>query len=224
MGEALAGELEAARAEVADLLAGLQAKPTVKSATDAAAQLDAWKATVAGAASGARAKAETASEAHPGGEVAAGVRVRIVSLGQDGEVVETDGETALVMAGPLKIRRPVADLLPLRGKAREAALGRTRAERLAAAEEARPGTARSAERRLDVRGMRVEELLREVERFLDGLYAEGEAECAVLHGHGTGALKQALRDRLSASPYVAAFRSGDRHEGGDAVTVITLRR
>jgi DNA mismatch repair protein MutS2 len=81
-----------------------------------------------------------------------------------------------------------------------------------------------AERRLDVRGLRVEELLREVERFLDGRYAEGEPECVILHGHGTGALKQALRDHLSSSPYVGAFRAGDRHEGGDAVTIVSLRR
>jgi DNA mismatch repair protein MutS2 len=224
MGEALAEDIEAARAEVAELLAGLQARPSVRAATDAAAKLEAWKATVAGAARSAQAKAEAGPEIVSGGEVVRGSRVRIVSLGQEGEVVEVDGESALVRAGPLKVRRPVSDLLPLRGKAREAGLGRSRGERLAAAEEARPDAPRSAERRLDVRGLRVEELLREVERFLDARYAEGEAECAILHGHGTGALKQALRDHLSSSPYVSSFRPGDRHEGGDAVTVVTLRR
>ena len=72
--------------------------------------------------------------------------------------------------------------------------------------------------------MRVDELLREVERFLDARYTEGEAQCTILHGHGTGALKQALREHLGASPYVGAFRRGEDHEGGDAVTVVTLRR
>ncbi len=224
VGDALAAEVEAARAEVAELLAGLQARPSVKAATDAARQLDAWHATVASAARGTQAKAEAGPEALPGAAVEPGMRVRIVSLGQEGEVVEVDGGNALVRAGALKVRRPVADLLPLRGKARDAGLARTRAERLIAAEEARPGAPRSAERRLDVRGLRVEELLREVERFLDARYAEGEAECLVLHGHGTGALKEALREHLLGSPYVAAFRPGDRHEGGDAVTVVTFRR
>jgi DNA mismatch repair protein MutS2 len=224
MGEALAEEIEAARGEVADLLAGLQAKPTVKAATDAAAKLEAWRATVSDAARTAQARVEAGPELAPGETIAPGVRVRIVSLGQDGEVVELDGESALVRAGPLKVRRPVSDLVPLRGKAKAAALGRTRAERLSAAEGARPDAPRSAERRLDVRGFRVEELVRAVDRFLDGLFAGGEAECLVLHGHGTGALKQALREHLAASPYVAAFRPGDRHEGGDAATVVTLRR
>jgi DNA mismatch repair protein MutS2 len=70
----------------------------------------------------------------------------------------------------------------------------------------------------------VEELLREVDRFLDALYAEGAPECVILHGHGTGALKHSLREHLAASAYVGTFRPGDRHEGGDAVTVVRLRR
>jgi DNA mismatch repair protein MutS2 len=224
MGQALADEIDAARAEVADLLASVQAQPSVRTATEAQKKLDAWRATVAGAARSAQAKAEAGPEAIPEAEVKPGVRVRIVSLGQEGEVVEVDGAAALVRAGPLKIRRPVSDLLPLVGKARGADLGRTRAERISAAAEKRPDALRLAEARLDVRGLRVEELLRAVERFLDARYADGEAECLILHGHGTGALKQALRDHLASSPYVGSFRAGDRHEGGDAVTVVSLRR
>jgi DNA mismatch repair protein MutS2 len=102
-------------------------------------------------------------------------------------------------------------------------MARSLDERLAAAEEARAGRVLGPERRLDVRGMRVEELLREVDALLDRLLAAGEADCLVLHGHGTGALKQALRDHLSRSPYVASFRAGEDQEGGDAVTVVTLR-
>jgi DNA mismatch repair protein MutS2 len=72
--------------------------------------------------------------------------------------------------------------------------------------------------------MRVEDLLREVDAFLDRLFADGAVDALILHGHGTGALKQALRDHLASSPYLASFRPGDRHEGGDAVTVVLLRR
>jgi DNA mismatch repair protein MutS2 len=224
LGEELAGELEAARGEVAALLASLQAKPTVKEVTQAAAQLEGWRAQVAGAARAADAQAKAGPEAMPGAAVARGARVRIVSLGQEGEVLEVLGGEALVRAGSLKVRRPVGDLLPLRGKAAAApGLGRGRAERLDAAGEARAAAPSHPERRLDARGLRVEELLRAVDAFLDRLFAEGAPDCVVLHGHGTGALKAALRDHLAASPYVGAFRSGDRHEGGDAVTVVTLR-
>ncbi len=209
---------------MAELLAGLQAQPSVKSATEAQRQLETWRATVAGAARTAQAHAEAGPEAAPGAELKPGVRVRIVSLGQEGEVVEVEGANALVRAGSLKVRRPLADLLPLRGKAKDVALAKSRAERLSAAADARPDAPRLSETRLDVRGLRVDELLREVERFLDARYADGESECLILHGHGTGALKQALRDHLSSSPYVGSFRAGDRHEGGDAVTLVSFRR
>ena len=224
VGAAIADELDAARGEVAELLAALQAQPSVKKASEAVAQLEAWKAQVAGATKRAAAQAETAAEALPGGELKPGVRVRIASLGQEGEVLSVDGRQALVQAGALKVRRPLADLVALTGSARQAKLGMSAAARLARAEEARPDTVRLEERRLDVRGLRVEELRREVERFLDRLYADGEPQCLILHGHGTGALKLALREALSTSPYVAAHRRGDQHEGGDAVTIVTLAR
>jgi len=224
LGAAVAEELEAAREEVAELLASLQAQPTVRKATEAAAKLGAWKAQVGGATKVAEAKAAAADEALPGGEVKPGVRVRIASLGQEGQVLEVDGKQAVIQAGSLRVRRPLSDLVPLTGQARQARLAISAAERLAAAAEARPDAPRLADRRLDVRGLRVEELLREVERFLDRLYAEGERDCLVLHGQGTGALKQSLRAALGASPYVGSFRPGDQQEGGDAVTVIVFRR
>jgi DNA mismatch repair protein MutS2 len=225
MGEALVDELEAARGEVARVLAELQSKPSVKKAADTQRQLDEWRETVRRGAQGAKARAETVQESLPGGGIAPGARVRVVSLGKDGEILETDGEEALVRIGGLKMRRPVADLLALQGKARPApSMARSRSEKLAAAEAAAGATAPALPGRLDVRGLRVDELLREVDRFLDRLYSEGEAECLILHGHGTGALKQALRDHLSASPYVASFRRGEDHEGGDAVTLVSVRR
>ena len=103
-------------------------------------------------------------------------------------------------------------------------MARSRQDRLRAAEEARPAAVTGGSRRLDVRGMRVDELVREVERFLDGLYTEGAADALFLHGHGTGALKEALRAHLRASPYVASFRAGETHEGGDAVTLVAMKR
>jgi DNA mismatch repair protein MutS2 len=223
LGREVAAEIDAARAEVADLLAGLQAAPSVKRATEAARQLDAWRETVERSAR--RADAQARAGAEPGGELRRGARVRLASLGQEGEVLELLGDEALVRVGSLKVRRPLADLVPLRGPAPAApGFARSRGERLEAAEELRPAELRLPERKLDARGLRVEELLREVDRFLDALYAEGAPECVILHGHGTGALKHSLREHLAASAYVGTFRPGDRHEGGDAVTVVRLRQ
>ncbi|HZZ83621.1 MAG TPA: Smr/MutS family protein [Anaeromyxobacteraceae bacterium] len=219
----MAEEVEAARQVVAELLAEVQAAPTVRKATEAARQLDEWAGAMQKAEKVAAAQARSVPEALPAAELRRGVRVRIASLGGEGEVLEVDGGEALVQAGPLKMRRPLSDLIPLRGKAQGAKLAKSREEKLARAEDARPAGLASRDSRLDVRGMRVEELVRAVERFLDQLYAGGEAECVILHGHGTGALKSSLRELLGSSPYVASFRRGDRHEGGDAVTVVSLR-
>ncbi|MEY2668943.1 MAG: hypothetical protein RJA59_1581, partial [Pseudomonadota bacterium] len=220
----LADEVEAARDEVRRVLAGLQSAPTVRKATEASQKLEEWSGSLEKASRVAVSQAAAAPEAAPGGAVLPGVRVRVASLGQEGEVLELAGDEAVVQLGALRIRRPLSDLLPLRGKAKGATLARAREDRLRAAEQARPAPLASGSRRLDVRGMRVDELLREVDGFLDRLFGEGATDAVIFHGHGTGALKEALRDHLKESPYVGAFRRGDPQEGGDAVTVCAFRR
>jgi DNA mismatch repair protein MutS2 len=74
--------------------------------------------------------------------------------------------------------------------------------------------------RLDLRGFRVDEALNTLEKQLDLASLKNVQEITVIHGHGTGALKSALREYLSISPYVAKFRSGEASEGGDGVSVV----
>ncbi|HET8725358.1 MAG TPA: Smr/MutS family protein, partial [Anaeromyxobacteraceae bacterium] len=199
------------------------AAPSVRKAGEAARKLEEWSAAMGGASRVAASQAAAAPEVAEGIELAPGIRVTVASLGQEGEVVEVSGTEALVRLGALRIRRPVTDLIPLRGRAKGAALARNRSDRMRAAEAARAAPFATAARRLDVRGMRVEELVREVDAFLDRLLSEGAPDAVILHGHGTGALKQALRDHLQGSPYVASWRPGDVQEGGDAITWVGLR-
>lgn len=77
--------------------------------------------------------------------------------------------------------------------------------------------------RLDIRGKTVEDGLDALELFLDQASLAGFAEVSVIHGHGTGALKSAVRDFLKTSPYVKTFRPGGDGEGGDGISVIDLR-
>lgn len=75
---------------------------------------------------------------------------------------------------------------------------------------------------LDLRGLKVEDALDELENYLDKASLANLACVTVIHGHGTGALKSTVREFLSTSPYVAKFRVGEDAEGGDGVSVIDI--
>jgi len=76
---------------------------------------------------------------------------------------------------------------------------------------------------LDLRGYRVEEALDEVEAYLDKASLANLSPVYIIHGHGTGALKQAVRSFLDTSPYVAKYRPGEDTEGGDGVSVVDIK-
>jgi DNA mismatch repair protein MutS2 len=79
------------------------------------------------------------------------------------------------------------------------------------------------QRTVDVRGHAVDEALDYVTAALDRATLEGAPSLRIIHGHGTGKLKARLRTYLKESPYVAHARPGDRAEGGDGVTIVTMR-
>ena len=75
---------------------------------------------------------------------------------------------------------------------------------------------------LDLRGYKCEEALDATEMFLDKASLVNLSPVYIIHGHGTGALKQVIRDYLMHSPYVAKFRPGEAAEGGDGVSVVDI--
>ncbi len=75
---------------------------------------------------------------------------------------------------------------------------------------------------LDLRGYKCEEALDAVEMYLDKASLVNLSPVYIIHGHGTGALKQVIRDYLMHSPYVAKFRPGENAEGGDGVSVVDI--
>jgi len=81
----------------------------------------------------------------------------------------------------------------------------------------------TSDNQCDLRGLRVEEAVAMAEQFLDRCLNDGLRVAFLIHGHGTGALRNAIRETVSSSPYVHRSRPGERGEGGDGVTVVWLR-
>ena len=82
--------------------------------------------------------------------------------------------------------------------------------------------ARSVASSLDLRGARVEEALEALDRYLDDASLAGLEQVLIIHGLGTGALRDAVRVQAGASPLVKSLRPGERGEGGDGATIVRL--
>lgn len=221
-------EIESARAEVRRTLATLQQASTVKLAVEAQRRLEqlARSQEAKAKVEEARAEATRSGEEAPAAALVAGARVRVTAIGRDGEVLAIEGDEAVVSVGPLKARVKLGELVPLTGRPKErdrAQLRKTKEERLAKAAEAAPRSVDTGAGRADLRGMRTEDALRDLRSALDSLYSTEAKELTIVHGHGTGALKKAIREELSSSAYIQSFRPGAREEGGDGVTVALLK-
>ncbi|MDH3212144.1 MAG: endonuclease MutS2 [Myxococcales bacterium] len=76
--------------------------------------------------------------------------------------------------------------------------------------------------RCDLHGLRVDEALDRIVDALDRAASAGKSKIAIVHGRGTGALRDAVRRYLADSPYVTSFAPGSPEEGGDGVTIAVL--
>jgi DNA mismatch repair protein MutS2 len=153
-----------------------------------------------------------------------GRAVRLSRLGLNAEVLERPARGQVrVRAGSLKLSVPLGDLELAGSPPRKPAPRKPAADRRAALRML--GThvpVRTRENTLDLRGLRVEEALERIDAFLDRLLSAGEPAGYVLHGHGTGALKAAVREHLTLSKLVDRARPAGPEDGGDAFTVLWL--
>ena len=76
---------------------------------------------------------------------------------------------------------------------------------------------------IDIRGLSMEEAQEHMVAAFDRSMLEGRATIRVIHGHGSGKLRQLVRKYCSDSPYISQFRVGEREEGGNGVTIVELR-
>jgi DNA mismatch repair protein MutS2 len=146
-------------------------------------------------------------------KIKVGDRVSVVSLGEEGEVVDIDGDEAEVQLGTLKLRHPISGLRRL-GRAKHSDHERRVYS---------PVRPEYVPIEIDIRGNRAAEVEGMLERYLDDAYRSGLPAVRIIHGKGTGALRQVVRDYLNASPVVARHELAPVAEGGDGATIAHMR-
>ena len=158
-----------------------------------------------------------------------GDRARSRSGGWEGRIaaLERGGRRGTLEAGGMRVSVEVDDLVPAVGS--QAAVGTGNRGRAGVGADAtsnaaalRLDRARTVASSLDLRGARVEEALEALDRYLDDASVAGLGTATVIHGLGTGALRDAVRAAAAAHPLVREVRPGERGEGGDGATVVTL--
>jgi DNA mismatch repair protein MutS2 len=83
--------------------------------------------------------------------------------------------------------------------------------------------ARTMDTTVDVRGSRADDAVAQLDRFLDESLMASRDTIFIIHGHGTGALRTAVRSHLTGHSSIQNFRAGEPNEGGDGVTVAFLK-
>lgn len=141
-----------------------------------------------------------------------GDSVRIRKSGASGRVAEVRGDRVVVEVGALRMEVAAPDVEPTAAPKREKVGGWTG-----------PLAGGQVRQEVDLRGMRVDEVGLEVDRALDEAVLEDLPQLRIIHGKGTGALRQRVSEILSEDGRVRSFRMGGPGEGGAGVTVAIFR-
>jgi len=148
--------------------------------------------------------------ARPVERIRPGDAVMVRTVGQRGTILGPAEKEGLVevQVGILKLKVRVEDLAQAQELPAEAGPLMTKA--------------REVPSEIHLRGMRVAEALESLEKYLDDALLAGMAEVRIVHGLGTGAMRNAVRELLSQHPQVRDYRQGRREEGAAGVTVAEL--
>jgi DNA mismatch repair protein MutS2 len=141
-----------------------------------------------------------------------GDTVLLKSLDTKGEVVELGKKDVLIAIGRMQMRAPYEDL-EFRGRPLQE---EPETEPAVTKKVSSPGM------EIDIRGQRVEEGLEELDRYLDSAYLARLPWVRIIHGKGTGKLREAVREALSANHHVSSWEEGKDGEGGAGVTVAKI--
>lgn len=147
-----------------------------------------------------------------------GERVTVSTLNAEGVVTALGESDAEVQIGTIRVRARLSDLI--RKSASEEPLRNTQYVIRKETTVGRPSSSPGME--VDLRGLMSEDALDKMERYLEQSYLSGLPFVRIIHGKGTGKLRQAVREALRGHEYVKSFEEGGSTEGGEGVTVAKL--
>lgn len=158
-----------------------------------------------------------------------GTIVRVPKWKNTGTILEIQGNQVKIALGTLRMTLALSDIEPLlpselatlkAAGARDRARGSTAAGRIGGMESVAPPPSR-----LDLRGTRLDEAMLQLEHYLDQAFRSGAlAEVTIVHGLGTGALREGTRKVLRDLPYVRSFHDGGPGQGGAGATIVEFDR
>lgn len=152
--------------------------------------------------------------------VALGERVTVSTLNAEGVVTALGESDAEVQIGTVRMRARLSDLVR---RASGEAASKVESQK---SSDLRPSTfdvKRSPGMEVDLRGLMSEDALDKMERYLEQAFLSGLPFVRIIHGKGTGRLRQAVRGALRGHEYVKSFEEGGDKEGGEGVTVAMLK-
>jgi DNA mismatch repair protein MutS2 len=160
----------------------------------------------------------------------AGDTVQIYDIDKEGTVIKPVDKNGMVLvqSGILKTRVPIGNLrliekekIKVNGKSVAKSGGGVHTSGVSRGSRSVGGRGGFPE--VDLRGMNIEEALIEVDRFIDSSVLSGVHQITIIHGKGTGALREAIQSHLKRHPSVRTYRLGVFGEGETGVTIAELK-
>ncbi len=151
--------------------------------------------------------------------IAPGVNVKLDGAGTVGTVLEVSGKNAIVAFGNLKTTVKTDRLSVTNAQPKSGAKSTVSMQTIDSGYERQL----NFKQEIDLRGMRADEAIQAVTYFIDDAIRFSIARVRILHGTGTGALRQAVRQLLSTTPGIESFHDEDVRFGGAGITVVNLK-
>jgi DNA mismatch repair protein MutS2 len=154
-----------------------------------------------------------------------GDRVNVNTLNAEGVVTALGESDAEVQIGSLRVRARLVDLVRKSGEAVVSdQLPVNSLKSQVSSSKFQVSSAKSPGLELNLRGKLVDEGLDELEKYLEKAYSAGLLFVRIVHGKGTGKMREAVRSALKGNPYVASFEEPKDNEGGAGVTVAKIAK